>query len=246
MLKIDDSIRRKYIPSHVWTQLSTIHVSEVKTWIYFLTFFLLDALCIIPVVGDTFSKGYFIAGIIPITLINIWAVAILFRNVYSTQMEMLYFVLANSTVLAFCYFLIAQKIVYINGRVESRAFFIISLLFYIGWIIYFTQYIFKKYANMKWKFGQKNLLLDLLRIILLLLPSNGYNFYHFYVKGNPFELYITSFIYLSLGILPIYLAILFIHRILFIRANPRLFRFYEPSKKEVKQAEAKGKKIEVG
>ena len=99
---------------------------------------------------------------------------------------------------------------------------------------------------MKWKFGRKNLLLDLLRIILLLLPSNGYNFYHFYVKGNPFELYITSFIYLSLGILPIYLAILFIHRILFIRANPRLFRFYEPSKKEVKQAEAKGKKIEVG
>ncbi|MEI3613434.1 hypothetical protein [Pseudogracilibacillus sp. SO30301A] len=246
MLKIDESIRRKYIPSHVWTQLHPIHVKDVKTWILFLTFLLLDAICILPVVGNTFHKGFFLAIIIPVIFINGWAVTILVRNSYSTQMEMLYFVLANSVVLVLCMFLVAQKIVYIDAQIESSAFFIISVLFYIGWIIYFTQYIFKKYANMKWTYGQKNVLLELLRIIMLLLPSNGYNFYHFYVKGNPFEDYITSFIFLSLGILPIYLAVLFLHRILFILANPRLFRFYEPSKKEVKQAEAKGKKIKVG
>lgn len=246
MLKIDESIRRKYIPSHVWTQLHPIHVQEVKTWIFFLTFLLLDVLCIIPVIGNIFHKGFILAVIIPAIFINGWAVTILVRNSYSTQIEMLYFVFTNSVILALCMFLVAQKIVYVDAQVESSAFIIISILFYTGWIIYFIQYIFKKYANMKWKYGQKNVLLDLLSIFMLLLPSNGYNFYHFYVKGHPFEEYITSFIYLSLGILPIYLTILFLHRILYIRANLRLFRFYEPSKKEVKQAEAKGKKIKVG
>ncbi|MEI3605286.1 hypothetical protein SPD48_06235 [Pseudogracilibacillus sp. SE30717A] len=245
MLKIDRTIRRKDISRHVWTQLRPVPISEVKLWIFVLTFLMLDTLCVFPVIGNTYASEYFFAVIIPTAFINIWAITILFRNFYSTQKETIYFILANSIVLAFCCFIVAQKIVYIDTKVESTAFFIISILFYFGWIGYFTQYIFRKYANMKWRYSQKNFLLDMLGVILLLLPSNGYNFYHFYIKGNPFEEYISAFVYLCLGILPIYISIQFLHRLLYIRFNSHLFRLSQLSRKEIKQEKAKGKTIKV-
>lgn len=246
MLKIDDSVSRRHIPNHITSQLSPVHVTEVKTWIYIFTFLMIDGLCIVPVISDRFALGYFLAVIIPTVLLTIWGITLLCRNFYSTQVETLYFIAANGIIGAFCYFIVSQKLVYVDFQAESKAYFIISCLFYLGWIAYFTQYIFKKYANFKWRHGLKNYPLEFLRILLFLLPSNGYNFYHFYVKNNPFEEFIMSVIYLSLGTLFLYIGVLYVHRILFIYTNPTHFRLYEPSRKEIKQAEAKGRKIKVG
>jgi|GEM_PF-2388912 len=245
MLKIDDSIRRKYIPAHVWTQLATFDRQEVRNLTVFLVFFWTDILCIIPIIGDPFAKGHFIAVIIPVVLINLWALSILARNYYSTQMEVLYFFAAAGIVCAYCTFMTALKIAYFNANIASSAFAVASILFFIGWVVYFGQYIFRKYADMKWKHGKKNYLLELLGLLLAFLPSNGYNFYHFYIKGHPFEFHIASMIYLTMSILPIYLSVLYFHKVLFVKANWKHFRFRQPSKKEIKQAEAKGEKIIV-
>lgn len=245
MLKIDESIRRKYIPEHVWTQLAPFDRDEVRTLTIFLVFFLTDILCIIPIIADPFVKGYFIAVIIPVAFINLWALIILARNYYSTQMEVLYFFAAVGIVCAYSMLMTALKIAYFNAKVTSSAFAIASILFVIGWVIYFGQYIFRKYADMKWKYGKKNYLLDFLGLILAFLPSNGYNLYHFYIKGHPFEFHLTSMIFLAMAILPIYLSVLYFDKILFIHANRNHFRLQQPSRKEIKQAEAKGKKIIV-
>lgn len=243
MLKIDQSITRKYIPHFVWTHISTINVSEVKTWIISLTFIWLNVFCVLPVVGNTFVKSYFLAVIIPIVILNIWGLAILFRNFYSVQMETIYFIAANGLVGLYCHFIVAQKIAYADAGATSYAFLIISSLLYVGFIIYFIYYYYRRFSDVKREMESK--LLHFLGVILLFLPSNGYSFYHFYVKNNPFAEYITAFIWLLLGIFFIYIGVRFCHKILFIKANSNLFRYQQPSKKELKQALAKGKNIIV-
>lgn len=246
MLKIDDSVRRKYIPSHVWTHLSTVSKDDVRNMIFFLVFFWMDLICVLTAIAEPFIKGYFIAVIIPTIIINLWAIAILVRNYYSTQMEVLYFFATVGFVGTFCMFMIAHKIAHYQGGLGALSTFSFFLLFYIGWFVYFAQYIVRKYKDMKWHLlKRKSILLDICGLIILITGGNGYNFYHFQVKGSPFEPHITAVIFLSVGILFIYIAVLFSHRILYIKANRKHFKLAQPTKKERKQSEVKGKEIIV-
>lgn len=131
MLKIDRTIRRKDIGRHVWTQLRPVPISEVKTWIFFLTFLMLDTLCVLPVIGNKYVSGYFFAVIIPTALINIWAITILVRNFILSKKKL--FILFQQIVL-FQHSVVLQSLrkLFIQILKQNLLLFLLFLFFFIS------------------------------------------------------------------------------------------------------------------
>lgn len=242
MLRIPSDYRRRKIPKHIWGHLYPIGRREHRQYVSYFTFFFLDLFCILPLIGDTVVKELLIFIIPMILVINIWAVTLLIRNPYSTQIETLVFMGCCGIVGMISSFVIAQKSAYTEMNFQSPVYFILSLLTYISVIMYFIYYYNTKMAiNRKRKRKKHHF-----NIFIAGAPALGYNFYHGFIKGSPFLHFFMSLIYLLfLGTLFIYIAARFFHKLYFINLNKDFFELNQPSKKERKQAQANGKEIMV-
>lgn len=89
---------------------------------------------IIPIVGDPFSLTYFSAAIIPVALIQIWAI-IYVINPYKFEKSYYLFFGVYGVVNTFVYFLAIQKMIYINLRDTGNMPFILGLILFIALLV---------------------------------------------------------------------------------------------------------------
>ena len=89
---------------------------------------------IIPIISEPFSYSFFIAAIIPIVLISIWAIIYLI-DPYKNEKSYYLFFGIYGVVNTYVFFLVVVKLLYVNIGVEGIKPFIIWLLLYIALLV---------------------------------------------------------------------------------------------------------------
>lgn len=84
--------------------------------------------------GDPFSLTYFIFAIIPVAIIQIWAV-IYFINPYKFEKSYYLFFGVYGVVNTFVYFLAIQKMIYINLSETGKMPFVLGLILFIALLV---------------------------------------------------------------------------------------------------------------
>ncbi|MEK4198297.1 hypothetical protein [Cytobacillus sp. FSL K6-0265] len=109
--------------------------------VFFLIF--LDVVGIIPLLSEPFSYGYFLAGIIPIVFIHLWAILYIF-DPYKYEHSYYLFFGVYGIINTFVFFLNIQKLssAYIFG--ESH-----TITFVIGFILFLALIIGIQFGNIK-------------------------------------------------------------------------------------------------
>ncbi|MGE7763993.1 hypothetical protein [Peribacillus sp. NPDC096540] len=100
--------------------------------VYFLIF--LDALGLLPIVAVPFSHDFFIAALIPIVVIHLWALLYVIAPYKFEQSYYLFFGFYG-LVNTYVFFLTTQKLLYRNIGAEGPWPFIMGAIFFIGLII---------------------------------------------------------------------------------------------------------------
>lgn len=89
---------------------------------------------IIPIIGEPFSYSFFIAAIIPIALITIWAIVYLI-DPYKNEKSYYLFFGIYGVVNTYVFFLVILKLLYVNIGVEGTKPFILWLLLFIALLV---------------------------------------------------------------------------------------------------------------
>ncbi len=245
MLKIANTVKRKYLGAHMVTQLAPFDRSEIKGLIFFLLFAWLDIVCILTILTEPSITIYGVLFIVPLGLMHLWAIRILIKDYYSTQMESLYFIALLTVHAMYGSFLMMLQYMHLRLEIPVLVSVLSLSLYFIGWIVYFGQYTLRKYANRRWDIQQKNYLFEVLILVLCLYPGFGRFNAHRVLEGHPYEYQLKFGIIAIIVVFFIYLAVLYVHKLVYIQVNRSHFRYKEPSKKEKKQMKARGKEFIV-
>lgn len=109
--------------------------------IVFLLIFL-DFMGVIPLLSDPFSKGYFLAGVIPVVALHIWGLLYIVAPFKFEKSYYLYMGLLG-IITAYVYFIVAQKLLYIHVGVEGRLYELISFVFLVVVLVFFQIFNYK-------------------------------------------------------------------------------------------------------
>ncbi|MDQ0187962.1 hypothetical protein P4U90_13245 [Cytobacillus kochii] len=109
--------------------------------IFFLIF--LDLLGILPLLSEPFSYGYFLAGIIPIIFIHLWAIIYIF-DPYKYEHSYYLFFGVYGIINTYVYFLLIQKLLDAHILEGNH-----TIIFVIGFILFLALIIAMQFANMK-------------------------------------------------------------------------------------------------
>ena len=245
MLKIESTVKRKYLGDHMISQLAPFHQSEMKGLILFLLFAWLDLFCMIAILTKPTMTIYIVFFLVPVGLMHVWAVRLLVKDYYSTQVEALYFIALLACLAMYGSFLMMVQYMHLYLEGSIMVSFLLISFYFIGWIVYFGQYTLRKYKNRRWNIQQKNYMFEVLILVLCLYPGFGrYNAQRI-LEGHPYEYQLRFGIIAIIVVFFIYLAVLYVHKLVYIQVNRNYFRYREPSKKERKRMEANGKKLIV-
>ena len=95
---------------------------------------LLYVIGMIPILGVPFSFTYFIAAIVPVAILQIWALLYLFAP-YKFEKSYYLFFGVYGVINTYVYFLATQKMLYQNVGAAGKAPFIIGLFLFIGLLL---------------------------------------------------------------------------------------------------------------
>lgn len=104
-----------------------------KNIIVFFSIFLY-LIGLLPIISEPFSLPFFIAAIVPIAIIQIWAIIYLI-NPYKYEKSYYLFFGVYGLVNTYVYFLLIVKMLYLNIGVEGNTPFIISLCLFIALLV---------------------------------------------------------------------------------------------------------------
>lgn len=242
MLKIDEGISRHQLPPNILNHLELLPIGNIKSAISLLTFLVLDLIVLLPMISDPFIKGLLMLIAPFIIFINIWAILLVIRNAYSTQLETVLFLGILGFITAISLLILSQKIAYFVVGMKSLLFFVICLIIYIVTVIYFIFYCNKVLSKESKK---KKSTRQFSWPLLYTTPAIGYIVYHSFIKKSGYLHHVMILVFYLLGMLFIYISVKFLHKYLFIKNNSTFVVYQEPSKKEQKQANEKGKEIIV-
>lgn len=101
-----------------------------------ITFFLvlLYVIGLIPIVGVPFSFTYFMAAIVPVAMLQMWALLYLFAP-YKFEKSYYLFFGVYGVVNTYVYFLAIQKLLYLHLESVGKTPFAIGLIFFIGLLV---------------------------------------------------------------------------------------------------------------
>lgn len=176
---------------------------------------------------------------------HIWAIRILIKDHYSTQMEALYFIALLVCLAMYGSFLMMVQYMHLYLEVSIMVSLLFISLYFIGWIVYFGQYTVRKYKKRRWNIQRKNYLFEVLILVLCLYPGFGRFNAQRILEGHPYEYQLKFGIIAIIVVFFIYLAVLYVHKLIYIQVNRNHFRYREPSKKERKRMKANGKELIV-
>lgn len=89
---------------------------------------------IIPIIGEPFSFSFFIAAIIPIALISIWAIVYVI-DPYKNEKSYYLFFGIYGIVNTYVFFLVVVKLLYVNIGVEGTKPFVLWLMLFIALLV---------------------------------------------------------------------------------------------------------------
>lgn len=89
---------------------------------------------VIPILGVPFSFIYFMAAIVPVAILQIWALLYLFAP-YKFEKSYYLFFGVYGVVNTYVYFLAIQKLLYLHLGAEGKGPFIIGFLLFIGLLV---------------------------------------------------------------------------------------------------------------
>lgn len=225
------------------THLSTFHRHEILGFIFLVLFFWLDLVCMFTIWNQTQNGMYVLFLAIPLLPIHIWAVRLVIKNIYAIQMESIYFIAILSVLSMYGAFLIVLTSLYFIFTLPIFVSLLLASIYFISWMIYFTQYDLRKYANKRWNPLKKNVVRDVLPLFLIGFPGFSYFGYKHIVVGHLYQNEIELGIFSALSVILIYVAVHYVHKLLYIKINVDHFQYREPLSKERKKMKAKGQKL---
>ncbi|WP_071461507.1 hypothetical protein [Bacillus massilinigeriensis] len=144
MIQLPQNLKRKQLPGHILFQLEPLSYDDHKMQISMVTFFLIDALLIAPLFVIWVNWASFIT--LPMMIIiNIWAIALLFRKSINIEIETILFVCYAGLVGSICYFVAGLKQIYLLGM-DSLGFYLAMAAIYLVATCLFVFHQFKKYS----------------------------------------------------------------------------------------------------
>ncbi len=201
--------------------------------IFFFLFFL-DFLGIFPLLGEPFLYTYFIAAIIPVAVIHLWAI---FYIIAPYKFEHSYYLLMGvfGVVNTYVYFLTTQKIIYLHVGLTGIAPRIFGIIFFLGLLIFVNWLNLKAlYSGTYYKLQRKGSG----NLVWLSIGALGFPIGQILLMFVYNERVVMMVLVIALTLLSIIIAYfsIFIHRYYFIRKNMEVVKKIDPrfglSKKE--------------
>ncbi|MCU9613234.1 hypothetical protein OEV98_06670 [Caldibacillus lycopersici] len=242
MRKLDENIKYNNLSTFQKGHLTPPPALGIKGSIALFTFIVLDLMCLLPMLADPFMPMFLWLVLPVILLVNLWAISLLVRNVYSIQLESVLFLGAFSAVGAYSFFVLVQKFAYYVVGMQSPVFLIVSLLIVLLTVIYFVLYYAKKVAATEDSSVNKE---RTIWSIAFSGPALGYILYQTIIEDSPFFNHFLIVVFFLFALFFLYIAVKFFHKYLFMKTNYHLVNFHEPAKSEQKQFRAKGKTIQI-
>lgn len=115
-----------------YLKFQTPEVNKKNIIVFFLLF--LYFIGIIPIIGEPFSAPFFMAAVIPIVLISIWAIVYLIDPYRNEKSYYLFFGIYG-IVNTYVFFLVVVKLLYVNIGVEGIIPFVLWLLLFIALLV---------------------------------------------------------------------------------------------------------------
>ena len=242
-MKLTSFKNRKQLGEHMITHLASFDRSDINTMIGFVLVAWLDIYCMTRILNLPWSAIFDLPFFILLIGMNGWAVRMLVKSRYSIQIESLYFIGGLSLLAMVGCMILVTEFIYSRFPVSLPLAFLFTFLYFLCWIIYFGQYTIRKYAEKHFNPGKKLFLFGLLVIAIALYPGTGYNNMSRVVIGHPWESQLLLIFDAGISIFFIYIAVLHLHKLLYIQLNRDLFSYTHPTAKNKKKMKAQGKKL---
>lgn len=137
-----------------YLRLQTPKENRANIICFFLIFLYLIGL--FPIIGVPFSLSYFIAAIVPVGIIQLWALIYLIAP-YKYEKSYYLFFGIYGVVNTYIYFLAIQKMMYINMGAQGSGSFIIGVTFFLALLVGINLLNWKAlYSGTYYKLQQKN------------------------------------------------------------------------------------------
>ncbi|WP_409290422.1 hypothetical protein [Peribacillus sp. SCS-37] len=219
MLKLPEETRYRQLPNHVQLQLEPFSILNIKPFIFGFTFILLDAIILVPLLVPRIEALLFIT--LPlIGFVNIWALALLFRKPYKTELESLLFLGFLGGVGAISYFILFLKYSFMAG-INTWIFYVIMTVIFLLIVYFFMKHQLIRYSKIN-KEPEKKTPNWHYKLLSIAAPV-GYLLAQ-YIKDQPteFVLCVMSLVFLYISIFYVSFLAKYLHKYLFIKKNKRL------------------------
>lgn len=127
-------IKQQNIDSNTLSYLKfqTPEMNKKNIIVFFIIFLYFTG--IIPIIGEPFSFSFFMAAIIPIALISIWAIVYVI-DPYKNEKSYYLFFGIYGIVNTYVFFLVVVKLLYVNIGVEGTKPFVLWLMLFIALLV---------------------------------------------------------------------------------------------------------------
>ncbi|MDL4842643.1 hypothetical protein [Aquibacillus rhizosphaerae] len=200
-----------------YLNLQTPQEHRGNIFIFFLVF--LDIIGLLPILGESFSALFFWPAIIPIGLLHIAAIVYMIAP-YKFEHSYYLFFGVYGVVNTFIYFLVIQKLLYINIGIESQIVFILGAILLILLLVFFQWFNIKMlYSGTYAKLQQNKKKISVSPIITA--TAFGYIIAQFIMSAlasGSIKLMVIITLISILSVVTAFFSI-YIHRYFFIRKN---------------------------
>lgn len=232
MLKVPDSKKYRNLPDHFKEHLIFLPPENTRSNVFVACFVLLD-LCILPLLYPLNLIIYY--SIIPLLVfIHLWAIRLMIKNPYTTQMELIQFMGLYSAIGAICYFITSIRISYMYLEVYSFVFYFLLLFAHLIILAKLVHFQRVKYSKLNYKRNEDEMWYNSSKIIPYLTagPAIGYILFQSFKENENVMNSIFLIATLSLTIFFCYFAAKYIHKYKFMKINNHLLTFQKPSDKK--------------
>ncbi|MCA0993826.1 hypothetical protein [Pseudalkalibacillus hwajinpoensis] len=231
MFRIPPHKKTRNLPDYMQEHLQPIHPEDTRKMVSMFCFLLLDGSLIFLLVPYNETIAY---SLIPfIGCINLWAIRLIIKNPFKTQLETLLFMICNFVMTAITYFILTVRLAYVYAEITNMWVYITFSIGIIFCILKLLRYQVIKYSKLDYKLKEHEKWYN----------SGTVTFGAVLIwQGGTFFLAVTSFQRLAsifeLGVLLIlmvvsfcYFSVKYIHKYCFIKHNIDYFNYSVPSDK---------------
>ncbi|UTR14964.1 hypothetical protein MM221_20925 [Salipaludibacillus sp. LMS25] len=236
-MQLKPSFKRNNLPQHYLVFLSFIETYNIKIIVASFTLLLVD-LGVLYLITVPLPLAFYYVLLVPVVGMNLWMLRILFKNPYTVQYESIWFVGLISLLGVIIYLCLLQFTAFFHLNISSPVYFIVSNIIYISSIFVFMFYQINKYADPTKKKKSHYIYYS---SWLTTGPGIGYIIGQSLTRQSEFLMWSVLFIcFVGFFLFLSHVAVKFIYKALFMKANWHLVVFQKPLKRDRKKFREKG------